>query len=392
MLSGPHDVAKELHPRPAWAELSRRAIIKSAVALAGAVAVKNNISLTPARAEERTPAGVEAGHPARQVGFVLSHEQFTVPQLIELGVAAEQAGFDVVSTSDHLQPWQANEGHAGLAWATLAALGQRTKRIGMGTAVTCPTFRYTPAVVAQAFATLGILYPGRMFLGVGSGEALNEQAATGVWPKWPERSERLVEATEVIRKLWTGEQIDHQGKYYHVNARLYDVPTVPVPIFMAGNGPKAVRRSGQYGDGLITDPKTWEKSKENFTAGAAAAGKDPARLPVLLEHFVVVGDKKDAEEAAQLWRFLPKAWKPYFDIRDPQTIEQRVNAEVPLEKVYEEWPVSTDPDVHVQALTKSFNDGATTVLVHSGQHDQRRVIDFYAQHVLPRVRQQTRQS
>jgi TAT-translocated FGD2 family F420-dependent dehydrogenase len=275
---------------------------------------------------------------------------------------------------------------------TLGALGQRTKRIGMGTAVTCPTFRYPPAVVAQAFATLGILYPGRIFLGVGSGEALNEQAATAVWPKWPERSERLVEATEVIRRLWTGQQIDHRGKYYHVNARLYDVPPVPVPIFMAGNGPKAMNRSGQYGDGLITDPKTWKKSKANFMAGATSAGKDPARLPVVLEHFVVVGDQREAEEAAQLWRFLPKAWKPYFNIRDPQTIEQRATTEVPLEKVYQDWPVSTDPDVHVRALTELFDAGATTVLVHSGQHNQHRVIDFYARSVLPHVRRHIKQS
>ena len=117
----------------------------------------------------------------KQIGFVLSHEQFTVPQLVELGVRAEQVGFDLVSTSDHFQPWQANEGHAGFAWVTLSALGQRTKRIRMGTAVTCPTFRYPPAVVAQAFATLGLLYPDRIFLGLGSGEALNEQAATDAW-------------------------------------------------------------------------------------------------------------------------------------------------------------------------------------------------------------------
>jgi G6PDH family F420-dependent oxidoreductase len=203
--------------------------------------------------------------PRHQIGFTLAHEQFTVPYLINCGVAAEQAGFDVVSLSDHFQPWQANEGHCGSAWITLSALGQRTRQLRMGTSVTCPTFRYPPAVVAEAFATLGLLYPGRVFLGVGSGEALNEHAATGVWPRWPERSERLVEATHLIRDLWTGKQIDHQGQYYHVNARLYDVPAVTVPIYMAGNGPQAVRRSAYHGDGLITDPTTWRKSKAEFS-------------------------------------------------------------------------------------------------------------------------------
>ena len=127
------------------------------------------------------------------VGFMLAHEQFPVPDLVKLGVAAEQAGFDLVATSDHFQPWQANERHAGQAWVTMAALGERTKRIWTGPTVTCPTFRYNPAVVAEAFASLNLLYPGRIFLGIGSGEALNEQVAIGSWPKWPERSERLVE-------------------------------------------------------------------------------------------------------------------------------------------------------------------------------------------------------
>jgi F420-dependent hydroxymycolic acid dehydrogenase len=183
-----------------------------------------------------------------------------VPQVIDVGVAAEQAGFDLLATSDHFQPWQANEGH-GEAWGTLGALSQRTQRVWMGTTVTCPTFRYNPAVVAEAFATLDSLAPGRVFLGIGSGEALNEQAATGSWPKWPERSERLVEATDVIRQMWTGKQVAHQGKYYNVNARLYDRPEKTIPLLMAANGPKAMRRAGQYADGLVTDPKTWKEHK-----------------------------------------------------------------------------------------------------------------------------------
>ncbi len=119
-----------------------------------------------------------------QIGFQLAHEQFKVPELVELGIAADQAGFDLLAVSDHFQPWQENEGHSGQAWITMSAIGQKTKRIRMGTTVTCPTFRYNPAVVAEAFASLSLLTPGRIFLGVGSGEALNEEAATGSWPKW----------------------------------------------------------------------------------------------------------------------------------------------------------------------------------------------------------------
>jgi alkanesulfonate monooxygenase SsuD/methylene tetrahydromethanopterin reductase-like flavin-dependent oxidoreductase (luciferase family) len=135
------------------------------------------------------------------VGFMLAHEQFPAPELVRLGASAENAGFDLLATSDHFQPWQANERHSGQAWVTLGALGQRTSRIWMGPTVTCPTLRYNPAVVAEAYATLSLLSPGRIFLGLGSGEALNEQAATGEWPTWRERWDRLIEAVTIIRQL-----------------------------------------------------------------------------------------------------------------------------------------------------------------------------------------------
>jgi F420-dependent hydroxymycolic acid dehydrogenase len=322
----------------------------------------------------------------RQVGFQLAHEQFKVPELVDLGIAADQAGFDLLAISDHFQPWQANEGHSGQAWITMSAIGQRTKRIRMGTTVTCPTFRYNPAVVAEAFASLSLLTPGRIFLGVGSGEALNEEAATGFWPKWPERSERLVEASEIIRQLWSGQLVDHLGKYYKINARLYDPPAQKIPLLMAGNGPKAMYRCGQYADGLITDPKTWKEHKAEFQKGATEAGKDVAKMPVFIEQYVVVGSDKQKTEAAEMWRFGPKAWKPYFNIRDPKTIQDRAEAEIPLEKVTEGWPVGTDPEVHVMVLSQLFDSGASGVHIHSGEHEQKKVIDFYGKEVLPRLR------
>jgi TAT-translocated FGD2 family F420-dependent dehydrogenase len=384
--------------------INRRSLLKAAISLLGAtgcggilqaaVGARIGEKLQEMPAQEghgnmNTHDRIESSWLARQVGFQLAHEQFRVPELVELGVAADQAGFDLLAVSDHFQPWQANEGHSGQAWVTMSAIGQRTKRIRMGTTVTCPTFRYNPGVVAEGFASLSLLYPGRIFLGIGSGEALNEEAAVGSWPKWPERSERLVEAAEIIRRLWGGQQIDHSGKYYKVNARLYDPPSKPIPLMMAGNGPKAMRRCGQYADGLITDPKTWKEHKSGFQKGAADAGKDPARMPVFIEQYVVVGGKKEAEEAATLWRFGPKAWKPYFNIRDPKTIEERANAEVPLEKVMEGWPIGTDPEVHVKVISDLFDSGATGVHIHSGQNDQRRVIEFYGKEVLPRLQKIT---
>ena len=319
-------------------------------------------------------------------GFMLPHEQFKISDLVEIGMAAENAGFDLLAFSDHFQPWQANEGHASEAWVTMAALGQRTKYVWMGTTVTCPTFRYSPAVVAEAFASLSQLSPGRIFLGVGSGEALNEQAATGQWPKWPERSERLVEATDIIRKLWGGQQVQHQGKYYNVNAKAYDPPAKPIPLLMAGNGPKAMRRCGQYADGLVTDPKTWKEHKAEFEAGAKAAGKDPSKMPVLIEMFVTVGDQNEAKKAAELWRFLPKAFKQYYNVRDPQEIQSLAEKEIPIDQLIADWAVGTDPAIHIKKVQELFDGGAWIVNIHSGQADQKRVVDFYGKEVLPKVK------
>jgi TAT-translocated FGD2 family F420-dependent dehydrogenase len=320
---------------------------------------------------------------------MLAHEQFTIPELLRLGTAAEQAGFDLLATSDHFQPWQANEQHAGEAWVTLAALGQKTRHAWMGPTVTCPTLRYNPAVVAQTFASLSQLYPGRIFLGLGSGEALNEEAATGQWPAWRERWDRLTEAVTIIRQLWTGNTLQHKGTHYTVNGRLYDPPPQPIPILLAANGPKAMRLAGQHGDGLITDPQTWKQHKGEWESGAREAGKNPADMPVLVEAFVTVGEKKEAETAAKLWNFIPKAFKGYHNIPDPAEIERQAQKDLPLPKVYSEWTVSTDPQEHIKTIQQLFDSGATIVNVHSGQPDQQKVIDFYRKEVLPKIKQGT---
>lgn len=320
------------------------------------------------------------------VSFMLAHEQFPVPELIRLGAAAENAGFDLVATSDHFQPWQANERHSGQAWVTLGALGQRTEHIWMGPTVTCPTLRYNPAVVAEAYATLSLLYPGRIFLGLGSGEALNEQAATGIWPAWRERWDRLIEAVSIIRRLWSGEAVRYKGAHYTVDGKLYDPPAQPIPLLLAANGPKAMKLAGEHGDGLITDPQTWKLHKTEWETGARSAGKDPRTMPVLVEAFVVVGDQSDAQTSARLWNFIPKAFKGYQNIPDPAQIERRAQSELPLPKVYGDWTVSANGADHVQTIQKLLDSGVTIVNIHSGQPDQQKVIEFYGREVLPRLR------
>ena len=321
----------------------------------------------------------------RLVGFMLAHEQFSAPDLVKLAETAAQSGFDLLATSDHFQPWQANEGHSGEAWVTMGALANRIREAWMGTTVTCPTLRYHPSIVAEAFATLSHLHPGRVFLGVGSGEALNERAAVGLWPDWEERWERLIEALQVIRALWSGEPVSHHGKHYTVNGRLYDPPAQLIPILTAANGKKSMRLAGKHGDGLITDPLTWRQHKAEWETGAREAGKDPAEMPVLVEQFVVVGDEDDARRPASLWRFLPKAFKGYYEITDPAEIQRRAEAELPIEKLLADWTVSPLPELHIAAIDELFQSGATIVNIHSSQTDQQKVIDFYGNWVLPEV-------
>ena len=370
---------------------TRRRMLKSGLLMAlGAGIPTAGIAAAQDATLSSTPKAGGIGDTSRSLtkgmlAFTLSHEQFKAPELIPLGIAAEKAGFELVATSDHFQPWQANERHSGLAWVTLGVLGQQTQRIWMGTAVTCPTLRYHPAVVAEAFATLSSFHPGRIFLGMGSGEALNEQAATGQWPKWRERWDRLIEATTIIRQLWTGNDVHYQGTHYMVNAKLYDIPAQPIPLLLAANGPKAMKLSGEHGDGLITDPMTWKQHKTEWESGARSAGKDPGTMPVAVETFVVVGDQTEAQYAAKQWNFIPKAFKGYHNIPDPAEIERRAAAELPLPKVYGDWTVSMDPEVHVTAIKKLFDSGVTIVNIHSGQADQRKVIEFYGTEVLPRL-------
>ncbi|HEX6509828.1 MAG TPA: TIGR03557 family F420-dependent LLM class oxidoreductase [Chloroflexota bacterium] len=343
--------------------------------------------------EERSIPGAALSDTSKAaIGFVLSHEQFPVTQLVEFAPRAEQAGFDALSTSDHFQPWQANQGHVGFAWVTLAAAGARTQRIPFGTAVTCPSFRYNPAIVAEAFSSLGLLYPGRVFLGVGSGEALNEVTAGGGWGDYNERTARLVEAVHVIRRLWTGETVNHQGDYFQVkNARLYDIPSTPVPIYIAAGGPESARLAGEHGDGLITDSKSAVKPemRQAFEEGARAAGKDPGSMPIIAELFVCTGDRAEAEKGAELWRYLPKAWTEFVEDPDPVDIMRRAQQEVPLDEVLNMMFVSTDPAEHAKSLQGLIDGGVTTILVHSAQEDQLSVIDFYGSQVLPRVQRRS---
>ncbi len=321
--------------------------------------------------------------------YGLANEQFTVQQLIDYGVAVEKAGFDGIWTSDHFQPWQPNEEHSGSAWTLLAALTQRTSRIHLGTGVTCPIFRYRPSIVAQVWASLSMLAPNRLFLGVGAGENLNEGAAGGGWTAYDERAARLIEAVKIIRELWKGNQVEFSGRFWSINGKLYDPPASSIPLYIAASGPKSARLSGLYGDGLITGAPLLKKCPELKAAWKKAIqeeGEDSRSKPMLVEHWAFVGDKKGAEEVAEKWRFAPKAWQPgFYDNISPRDIQARAEREIDMNKVIEDWTISKDPKDYVKDFKELTRLGATHILLHVGAADQLDTIECFGREVLPKL-------
>ncbi|NIZ91872.1 TIGR03557 family F420-dependent LLM class oxidoreductase [Kineococcus rubinsiae] len=360
---------------------TRRGVVAGAATL-GTAALTGATAASTAAASGRHE-GAARTYP---VGFVLSHEQFRTQDLVRWGCQAEEAGFGYLWTSDHVQPWQDDQQHSMHPWITQGLLSQATRQATFGTGVTCPTYRHHPSEVAQAWASLGILAPGRVFLGVGTGEALNEKASTGQFGPYEERAARLVEAVQLIRELWTGERTSFRGTYYTTEQfKLYDVPEVPVPIYLAASGPKSAYNAGRHGDGWIGAAKDFSDPEltDAFARGAADAGKDPDTMPKLGELFVNV-DEFDLEHAATLWRFTVDSWDPGLLYEpNPVRIQEKAAAKWPLEQVHLSWPKGS-PGNHITAVQQLLDAGVTP-MVHSGQRDQSRVIDFYRRFVLPHL-------
>lgn len=330
-------------------------------------------------------------HPIR-FGYKASAEQFTPSDLLRYSVRAEEVGFDSVFVSDHLQPWNHDGGHAPAAMPWLGALGASTERIVMGTSVLTPTFRYHPGVVAQAFGTLGAMFPGRVILGVGTGEALNEATLGIPWPESPERFARLKEAITLIEKLWTEERVTFEGEYYNtVNATIYDKPEKPVPIYIGAAGPAATRLAGRIADGFIT---TSGKKSELYTEtlmpalaeGLEKAGRSADDIDTLIE--VKVSFDHDHERALQDTRFwAPLALSPEekMGVEDPVEM-QRLADQLPIERAASRFIVSTDPDEHVARIQQYLDLGFKHLVFHGPGHDQERFLKLYGDEILPRLR------
>ncbi|MTD12767.1 glucose-6-phosphate dehydrogenase (coenzyme-F420) [Nakamurella sp. YIM 132087] len=329
---------------------------------------------------------------AVRFGYKASAEFFGPRELIELGVLAEQSGFDSVFVSDHLQPWRHDGGHAPATLPWLGALGERTSRILFGTSVLTPTFRYHPAVIAQAFGTLGLLYPGRVVLGVGSGEALNEVPLRSSWPDGRERFARLKEAVTLIRKLWAGDRVHFDGTWYSTdNATVYDRPEVPVPIWIGASGPAATRLAGRIADGFIT---TSGKSTAQYTEtllpalaeGAARSRRSLTDLELMIE-VKVSFDPDPARALADTasWATLALTPEERAGVTDPLEL-QRIAAAVTPERAAARWIVSSDPDEHVERIGRYLDLGFTHLVFQAPGPDQARFLELYGSQVLPRLR------
>ncbi|MDX6295107.1 MAG: coenzyme F420-dependent glucose-6-phosphate dehydrogenase [Kribbellaceae bacterium] len=328
-----------------------------------------------------------------RIGYKASAEQFGPRDLVEYAVRAEELGLDSVVVSDHFLPWRHNGGHAPFALAWMAAVGERTNRVLIGTSVLTPTFRYNPAVIAQAFATLGVLYPNRVMLGVGTGEALNEIAVSGrEWPEFKERFARLREAIDLIRELWTKESISWDGQFYKtVDASIYDRPDTPPKIYVAAGGPLVAKYAGRVADGFIaTSGKGMdlytEKLMPAVEEGAEKAGRDFQQIDRMLE--VKVSYDRDSKLALENTRFwAPLSLTPEQKHSVGSSVEmERLADELPIEQVAARWIVASDPSEVVKQLQPYLDAGFNHLVMHGPGHDQERFLTQFTSDVVPLLR------
>ncbi len=333
-----------------------------------------------------------------KLGYKASAEQFDPRELVEIAVAAEGHGMESVTVSDHFQPWRHEGGHAPFSLSWMAAVGERTSTVQIGTSVLTPTFRYNPAVIAQAFATMGCLYPGRIMLGVGTGEALNE-IATGFrgageqdWPEFKERFARLREAIALMRQLWTEDRVDFQGEYYSTHgASIYDRPEVPVPVYVAAGGPVVARYAGRAGDGFIcTSGKGMELYTEDLIPAVREGAEKAERSYDEIDRMIEIKlSYEETEEAAlentRFWAPLALSKEQKHDITDPIEMEKAADA-LPIEKIASRFIVGSDPDTVVAAIKQYVDAGLNHLVFHAPGHDQRRFLELFERDLAPRLR------
>jgi coenzyme F420-dependent glucose-6-phosphate dehydrogenase len=314
---------------------------------------------------------------------------------LEYASLAESNGFDALWVGDHFHPWAHTGFSGGFAWAWIASAAERTKRIKIGTGVTAPILRYNPAIVAQAFSALGSMYEGRIFLGLGTGEAMNEIPVGAGWPPIKERVQRLEEAVKIIRLLWEGEFVSYEGRYFSVrNANLYTKAAEPIPIIIACHGPKVARIAGKYADGFITSPLAADHFKQvvfpSFNNGAKEAGKNPSALQRVMS--VITSYDEDFDKAlASARRFAATLVESSFTstVADPRELE-KYDSLVKEEDMMKSWIVSSDIDEHIKKIQSYLKMGFNQVDLASLSPDDSKFIRAYGTEVLPYIKESSR--
>lgn len=326
-----------------------------------------------------------------RIGYKASAEQFGPQALLDLGVRAEELGLDLVAVSDHFQPWRHTTGHAPAALPWMAALGQRTSRVTLGTSVLTPTLRYHPSIVAQSIATIACLSPGRVYLGMGTGEAMNETPATGAeFPGRKERRMRLAEAVELIRRLWSEERVDFAGDFYQTTrATIYDRPDEPVPIYLAASGPLAAKLAGRTGDGFVCTsgkaPELYDTLLANVREGAEAAGRAPDAIKKLIEIKLSYDhDLSFAREACGWWSALALKPEQKEDVADPLEMERL--ADENIANAPSRFIVSDDAAEVVEHITPYLELGFDELVIHAPGNDQERFLTQFCAEVVPGLR------
>jgi G6PDH family F420-dependent oxidoreductase len=325
-------------------------------------------------------------------GYAAMLEQFHPSEVVDLTALAEEHGFSGCMAADHFQPWVPQQGQAAFVWNVLTAVGERT-RGDMGPGVTCPSFRFHPAMVAQAAATLEAMYPGRSWLGVGSGEALNEHVIGGYWPEAGERSRRMFEAIELIKKLFdasiAGKDIKHKGEFFTMEtSRLWTMPEVAPPVLVATAGPINAKKTGKFADGIITVGAPLEKIEglfAKFAEGAREAGKDPDTMPKVLQLHMswAATDEEALSNALTEWpnggMKFPKA-----DIRSPHDFAQMAKL-VRAEDFEGRMVISSDPDEHRAYIQRFVDLGFDRIYLHNVGRNQAEWIEVFGRDVLPKL-------
>ncbi|MEP7764943.1 TIGR03557 family F420-dependent LLM class oxidoreductase [Sanguibacter sp. 25GB23B1] len=326
------------------------------------------------------------------IGYAAMLEQFHPTDIIALSEYAETQGFSGVMAADHFQPWVPQQGQSAFVWNVLSALGERTKG-DLGPGVTAPTFRWHPAMVAQASATLAAMYPGRHWLGLGSGEALNEHIIGQYWPEAPERINRMFEAIDVIKKLFAaslaGKDVKHSGPFYKLEStRLWTMPEVAPEILVATAGPVTAKRAGKHADGLITVGAPLEKISMlfgKFDDGARESGRDPEGMPKVLQIHLSWAETDEEAMVNAMTEWPNGGMKfPKADIRSPFEFEQIAKLVRP-EDFEGRMVISSDPDVHRENIQKYVDLGFDRIYLHNVGRNQREWIDVFGRDVLPKL-------